>query len=103
LGNEKSFREFTLRLKSRSSFVPDTEYFKKLVAKALLFRVAEKLIGALHLGAYRSQNIPYTLGLIYQRTAHRIDLDMIWNTQMLSPALSEAIEHVAPKVHAVLL
>src|SRR6202034_1753474 len=41
-GAEKNFREFMLRLDKRGRFKPTPEYFEKLVAKAILFRSAEK-------------------------------------------------------------
>jgi hypothetical protein len=103
LGAEKNFREFTLRLKDRGDFSPDAEYFQRLVAKAILFKRAEKLIGALALGGYRAQTVTYTLGLIAHRTGQRLNLDDIWRRQALTGELEVAIEQLAPRVHEVLL
>jgi hypothetical protein len=103
LGAEKCFREFTLRLKDRGDFNPDVDYFQRLIAKAILFKSAEKLIGALALGGYRAQTVTYTLGLIAHRTGQRLNLDDIWRRQTLTAELDDAIDQLAPRVHEVLL
>ncbi len=103
LGAEKNFRDFTIELTKRPKFTPDAAYFEKLVAKAILFRASEKAIGKLHLGGYRAQTVAYTLALLLNRTAQRIDLDRIWATQRLSDELLEAVETLAPMVHETLI
>lgn len=104
LGAERNFREFMLRLEKRGrSFKPDQAYFEHLVAKAILFRSAEKLIGALQLGGYRAQTVTYTLAKIFNATGQRVDLRSVWRQQELSPALREAIEDLAPRVHETIV
>ena len=102
-GAEKNFREFMLRLDKRGRFKPTPEYFEKLVAKAILFRSAEKLIGRQTLGGYRSQTVTYTLAKLFNATEQRIDLQPIWRAQVLPEAVVDAIEQLAPRVHATLL
>ena len=102
-GAEKNFREFMLRLDKRGRFKPTPEYFEKVVAKAVLFRSSEKLIGKLGLGGYRAQTITYTLAKLFNATGQRIDLQAIWRTQQLPDALVDAIEDLAPRVHATIL
>lgn len=103
-GAEKNFREFMLRLEKRgNNFKPTQEYFESLVAKAILFRSTEKLIGALQLGGYRAQTVTYTLAKLLNATGQRIDLRRIWRSQELSTALGGAIDDLAPRVHATLL
>lgn len=103
LGAERCFREFTLKLNEKSGFRPDSTYFEQLVAKAILFRSAEKIIGGLGLGGYRSQTVTYTLALISRRTSQQLDLAKIWRQQSLSDALVAAIEDVARAVHRTLV
>ena len=93
-----------LRLEKRGrAFKPDQPYFEHLVAKAIMFRSAEKLIGALQLGGYRAQTVTYTLAKILNVTGQRVDLRAIWRQQECSPALREAIEDLAPLVHATIV
>jgi hypothetical protein len=103
LGGERAFREFMLRLNDMPHFIPDAGYFEQLVAKAILFARAEKIIGALNLGGYRSQTVTYTLALMSKRTGQQIDLQRIWRQQELSDRLVASIQELAPKVQALLI
>lgn len=103
LGAEKNFREFMLRLGERGHFEPNQEYFESLVAKAIMFRSAERLIGRLNLGGYRAQTVTYTLAKLLNATAQRIDLASIWRLQAISDALAADIESLGERVHATLL
>ena len=73
--------------KRGAGFKPDQGYFENLVAKAILFRSSEKLIGSLQLGGYRAQTVTYTLAKLLHVTGQRIDLRAIWRSQELSSAL----------------
>lgn len=102
-GAERNFREFMLRVEKRgASFKPDQNYFELLIAKAILFRAAEKLIGGLQLGGYRAQTVTYTLAKLSHATEQRIDLRAIWRTQELTQPVADAIVDLAPLVHATL-
>lgn len=102
-GAEKNFREFMLRLDKRGRFKPTSDYFEKLVAKAILFRSADNIIGKLALGGYRSQTVTYTLAKLFNVTGQRIDLDAVWRAQELPAAITGALEDLAPRVHATIL
>lgn len=103
LGAEKNFREFMLRLAKRGRFEPTQDYFESLVAKAIMFRSAERLIGRLNLGGYRAQTVTYTLAKLLHATAQRIDVRSIWRNQTISDALVADIQSLASRVHAKLL
>lgn len=98
-GAQKNFVEFTLALREKRQVEVDQRYFERLVAKAILFRTAEKLIGALRYGGYRANIVTYTLAWISHATALRVDLDRIWRDQGVSPALRDAIEVVSRVAH----
>lgn len=103
MGAEKNFRAFMLRLEKRgATFKPDQAYFEGLVAKAILFRSTEKLIGSLQLGGYRAQSVTYTLARLIHATDQRLDLRTIWRMQGLSPTLATAIANLAPIVYDAL-
>jgi len=94
-GAQKNFQDFTVRLKERGQVQVDEPYFHRLVAKAIMFRRAEKLVDALDYGGYRANIVTYTLAYLSYRSAQRIDLDRIWREQSLSPGLAEAINVVS--------
>jgi hypothetical protein len=98
-GAEKNFREFTLGLKERAPASVGREHLERLVAKAILFRSAEGIIDGLAFGGYRANIVTYTLAWISWKTEQRIDLERIWKTQALSPALEGAIRDFARAVH----
>jgi len=99
LGAEKNFRVFTTRLAERKQLEPDHKYFERLVAKAILFRRAEKIVHEQKFGGYRANIVTYSLALILNRTSQRIDLERIWRAQDISPALAEFITMVSRVVH----
>lgn len=98
-GAQKNFKKFTLRLNERGNYLPDEAYYRRLIAKAILFRKAEKLIQAQQYGGYRANIVTYTLSYLSNKTAQRIDLDSIWKTQDITPALENNIIAVSRFVH----
>ncbi len=98
-GAQKNFWEFTLLLKDRGRVSVDERYFQRLVAKAILFRQAERIIQAEKYGGYRANIVTYTLSWISRKSSQRVDLDRIWREQALTGVLEEAIRLGSVKVH----
>ena len=101
LGAEKNHEEFNLRL-ADSGHQPDVAYFERLVAKAILFRTAGKLISAQKFGGYRANIVTYTIAKLSHATSHRLDLASIWKRQRLSDATAEAVAEISRLVFAVI-
>lgn len=101
-GAQKNFRRFTLRLSSKNGVRPDTVYYQRLIAKAILFKRTERLVQQQQYGGYRANIVTYTIAFLSYKTAQRINLDDIWKNQELSPALEKAIVEVADKVHEII-
>ena len=97
-GSEKNFREFTLRLAKRGRFEVDEDHFKRLVAKAILFRTTGQIISALGFPGYRANVVTYTVAYLAHATGQRVDLDGIWKRQALPARLDDAIRAIAPVV-----
>lgn len=103
-GADKNFGAYMLKVDARdNTSMPDRQHFEQLVAKAILFRSAEKLIGAMQLGGYRSQTVTYTLSLLSRRVGSEVDLHEIWRQQELPARMVELIQELAPDVHAELI
>ncbi len=100
LGAQKNFQEFTLALAARGP-VPEytTEDFERLVAKAILFRRAEQVVGSRKFGGYRANIVTYTLAYLSHHTGKRIDLGRVWREQDITAALASAIEDLSVLVH----
>ena len=75
LGAEKNFIRFTVALVERGYPTVDENYFHRLIANALLFKTAEKLIGGQAYGGFRAQIVTYTLAWLSHDTSQRLDLE----------------------------
>jgi hypothetical protein len=98
-GAQKNFCEFTVRLAERGKSEVNETYFKQLVAKAIIFQSAEKIVQSEQFGGYRANIVTYTLAYIYYRTSQHINLDAIWKQQSIPVIFQESIQAVARKVH----
>ena len=96
-GAQKNFADFSVRVNEKP-LEPDQEYFRQLIAKAILFTHADRIVRAQKFPAYRAQIVTYTLALIVERSEARIDLIDIWNRQGLSDALASDVAILAAHV-----
>jgi hypothetical protein len=94
LGAEKNFREFMLHLSAHDSSI-DPGYFSGLIAKAILFRRAQKIVSGLKFGGYGANIVTYSIAKLSHSTAQRLDLDAIWRQQEITEATSAALTEVA--------
>ena len=102
MGAQKNFREFTIQLCKRRNLHVDQQYFERLIAKAILFRRAEKIVSAQRFGGYRANIVTYTLAYLSHRTGQRIDLEEIWKKQDITPALERAVTRICKRVHEII-
>lgn len=101
-GAQKSFLAFTEELSKRGGFSPDERYFQHLIAKAILFKQAEKIVHKLAFGGYRANIVAYTLAWLSHASSQRIDLQRIWHSQGLTPATTDAVARVSKQVHELI-
>jgi len=102
-GAEKNFIEFAQKHDEDGEPMVDFNYFKHVVAKAILFRTTEKLVSAQEFGGYRANIVAYTIAWLAEKSGRRIDLETIWNDQKLSSALCDAITEVSKAANEHLL
>jgi hypothetical protein len=102
LGGQKNFQHFMQRMKDSSPPPPDAVWFKRLVAKAILYRAAEKKIRAMKFPAYGAQITAYVVSGLAYRTGGRVDFDRLWSRQSVSAELERLVEAWAPKVDVLL-
>ena len=111
-GAQKNFVFFAGWLAKRwneNDSVFDDQYFKDLVAMAILFRQTEQIVTdqPWYQGAYRANIVTYTLAVLQftvlkKGKGRQLDLGEIWERQDVSPALREQIAVTARAVLAVL-
>lgn len=96
---QKCYLDFMDRLDQRGGFEPDETYFKRCVARALLFKRSERIVSKQEFGGYRANIVTYTLAWLSHRTAKRVDLDAIWAAQELSSSLADFIATISVHAH----
>lgn len=111
-GAQKNFVFFAGWLAKRwneNDAVFDDQYYRNLVAMAILFRQTEQIVTdqSWYQGAYRANIVTYTLAVLQftvlkKGKGRQLDLGEIWERQDVSPALREQIALTARTVLAVL-
>ena len=104
LGSQKNFDRFMASLvapEGQEIKPPSTTEFKAMIAKAKLYRDAEKLIRPMF-QAFQANITAYTVSVTAKMLGDRIDLDKIWSNQAVSHELLKQIETWARQVSDVL-
>jgi hypothetical protein len=102
LGGQKNFQHFMQRMKDSAPPPPDTIWFQKAVAIAILYRAAEKKIRSMKFPAYGAQITAYVVAGLAHKTGGRIDFARIWSRQGVSPELIRLIEEWAPQLDTIM-
>ena len=101
-GAEKCFRTWTIDDELGEREAPSSDYFRELVAKAILFSQTRSLIQKERFGGYLGQTAAHTLALVRHKLGE-IDLKLIWSLQRLPDELADTIPDVAHKVREILV
>lgn len=109
-GAQKNFSEFAKELgavwsKSESSF--DEVWYRRLIAKAIIFRKLEAEVPkqTWYAGGYRANIVTYAMAKVFHdanRGGQVLDLDMIAKRQAVSESLVRALLIAAEEAHAVI-
>ncbi|WP_315718261.1 MULTISPECIES: AIPR family protein [unclassified Bradyrhizobium] len=93
-GNQKNYQFFIQALKDEhpDGFEPDASWFKGFVAKAILFRTVLSIVRARKFAAFQANIVAYTVACLSWACGGRIDFDMIWTRQSISPELHGVLE-----------
>ena len=99
-GGQKHFVAYMDLLEEEhgKKWIPDEDYYRRLVAKAILFRRLERVVRQEEFPAYRANVVTYTLALIASRAASRLDLDRIWMQQSVSDELADTMRATSHRV-----
>ncbi len=99
LGSQKNFARYAARIgkeweKSQDGF--NEFYYRRLIARAILFRRTEKLVSEQpwYNGGYRANIVAYTLAALgdcSKRKSQAPDWQRIWNGQAVYPSMEDAL------------
>ncbi|WP_214071831.1 AIPR family protein [Mucilaginibacter sp. dw_454] len=97
-GSQKNYLFF---VSAENDSTPDRQYYKNVVANAILYREAEDIYGKKpnSMGDLRYLAVPYSMAWLNHQTDGRLDLAKIWEDQAISPALNKLIGNVLRKVN----
>ena len=107
LGSQKNFGRYAIRIgreweKSSEGF--NELYFRRAIARGILFRSTEQLVKEQpwYNGGYRANIVAYTLAMLGEVTKRRrasVNYAKIWATQALDEQLKEALDIISTAVN----
>ena len=104
-GSQKNFTTFMDRLAVRygPGWLPDAEFFKDAVSKALIYKAADSVARRHAFSSYRANAIAYTVALLSYRTAGRVDLRETWDAQEVPLSVIDTLYQWMPRVHEAIV
>lgn len=101
-GAEKNFEAFAERLEDDGQPTVDRPFFEQVVARAILWRSAEKLFDSLSLEGYRANSVAYGVAWLAESSSRRLDLNAVWREQCLSNEVSAVLLAACKTAHEFL-
>ena len=103
-GGQKNFLEFTLSLKRLGrDWRPDQDYYHDLIAQAVLFKRATRIVAEEGFPAYRANIVTYTVAYLSYRSGGQLNLRWIWEKQGISDHLAALLRDWSQAVNAEIL
>jgi hypothetical protein len=107
MGSQKNFVRYAERVTKEWERSPDDFnelYFKRAVARGILFRATEAMVSkqSWYNGGFRANIVSYTLsvlGEIARRRDSRVDFAKIWESQAVNADLLSSLELIAREVN----
>lgn len=105
LGSQKNFDRFMSSMTpvegETTLKLPNVSEYKNMIAKAILFKAAQKLIRS-QFPAFQANVTAYTVSVISKLIGEKFDLEKVWTKQSLSPELMEMIAIWSKEVNELL-
>lgn len=105
LGSQKNFQAFMDELGERENIgedvIPDQKEFKDMIAKAILFKSAQKIIRPLF-PAFQGNITVYTISILALKLGQNFNFDRVWQEQAISPQLQIQLAAWAHEVNEAL-
>jgi hypothetical protein len=98
-GNQKNYVQF---MNFNFDKNPDNIFFEDAIAKAILFRAAEKTYGVKPnaIGDMRYITVPYSIALLGFKLNYKLDLYKIWKNQSVSEKLKNLLYQIMQEVES---
>lgn len=106
LGSQKNFIHYTKKINDLVSKnrMPGENFYRKLIANAILFKTADKLFGRKNVDAIGDTNlksftVAYTVSYLHYLTANRFDLWKIYDEQRTDDFLNDKLKKLLVYVY----
>jgi hypothetical protein len=91
-GAQKNFQAFTIKLQERGrDWKPDEIWYRELIAKAVLFKQATRIVRQQEFPAYKANIVTYLIAYLAYRIGSNLGLRPIWDGQKISGALESLL------------
>ena len=108
LGSQKNFERFmqafTEQQQEREPLFPqaiDVSTYKAMIAKAIVFKKTQSIVRRMF-PAFQGNIVIYLISLLSFRHGNKIDFDLIWNKQDISPELCNQLQIWAKEINNIL-
>ena len=96
-GAEKNYLMFVAGIKREKPII-SAAYFKKLIAKCILFKTIDTIVKSQELGGYKSNMNAYIMSALSHLSDGNLDLIYIWEHQKVQPEVVKKISDLIPIV-----
>lgn len=104
-GAQKNFAAFMIELWQRypSDWQPDDLFYRQTIALALLFRAARASVRGTGIQSYGANVVTYLVAKFSADYGHDCNLELLWETQEVSPELISLFRAWAQDIHQALV
>lgn len=106
LGSQKNFNHYVKKIDVlvKKNLLPGENFYRKLIASAILFKTTDKLFGRKGVDAIgdtniKSMTVAYTVAFLHYLTDNRIDLWKIYNEQTVNEGFKQEMKKLLVFVH----
>ena len=103
-GGQKNFSAFMVDLPALypPDWKPDERYFQDIVAKAILYRTAERIVRLDKFPAYRANIVAYLISYLSHFSEGQLNFQKIWEDQSVSQELASVLKNWAGQIDAAI-
>jgi hypothetical protein len=105
LGAQKNFVHYMSDLRSDKGkdWRPDDFFFKELVAKAIIFKSADRVARLSKIPSYKANVVTYMVSFLSKKCLGRLNLLKIWEEQKVPASIIKAFEDWVEQIHEALV
>lgn len=96
-GAEKNYKSFVNEIKREKPTI-SAAYYKKLIAKGILFNAIDGIVKAHNLGGYKANMNAYLMSAISFLSEGNLDLTYIWENQKVQDEVLSKVESLVPMI-----